>query len=517
MKFVVIPNTSRIPDEGRDVGYLWTDNWNDWFKYNTLYVLTYFNSVGEKHKIGGLKIGQFEMTKNQRGPDLPETFIELDDRFFSLGQDVDYYSAVMGLGPDLSAPILSALNDIAKDEKLYKRALSEDVTGVSLLRSVNMKTIEGQFRRIINGGAALTDFWFRYVGPSPQEESLKPLVIEFEVCPESQPPTNIHVLIGRNGVGKTFILNSMTRALVRSSNNESDNGRFISKDAWGQETTESPFGNILSITFSAFDDFEIIRPLRNATKAVRYVNVGLRKRKKDSKNEMVAFTKNPEDLAEEFSTSAKLCARGVKTERWREALTKLETDPLFAEAQVASLASVEEEGFVRAAREIFRRLSSGHKIVLLTITKLVEHVEEKTLVLMDEPEAHLHPPLLAAFVRSLSDLLVNRNGVAIIATHSPVVLQEVPRSCTWKIVRHGIAAKASRPGVETFAENIGVLTREVFGHEVLQSGFHKMLADAAKGEGSVDDVVKKFKYEVGSEGRSLISSMIASKKSEGDV
>jgi predicted ATP-dependent endonuclease of OLD family len=51
--------------------------------------------------------------------------------------------------------------------------------------------------------------------------------------------------------------------------------------------------------------------------------------------------------------------------------------------------------------------------VLLTITRLVETVEERTLVLLDEPEAHLHPPLLSAFVRSLSDLLINRNGVAI--------------------------------------------------------------------------------------------------------
>lgn len=48
-------------------------------------------------------------------------------------------------------------------------------------------------------------------------------------------------------------------------------------------------------------------------------------------------------------------------------------------------------------------------------------------MLIDEPEGHLHPPLLSAFVRALSELLVNRNGVAIIATHSPVVLQEVPR------------------------------------------------------------------------------------------
>ena len=56
--------------------------------------------------------------------------------------------------------------------------------------------------------------------------------------------------------------------------------------------------------------------------------------------------------------------------------------------------------------KIFNGLSSGHKIVLLTITKLVEMVSEKTLVILDEPELHLHPPLLSSFIRSLSHLLI---------------------------------------------------------------------------------------------------------------
>ncbi len=115
---------------------------------------------------------------------------------------------------------------------------------------------------------------------------------------------------------------------------------------------------------------------------------------------------------------------------------------------------------------LFRRLSSGHKIVLLTITRLVETVVERTIVLLDEPEAHLHTHLLAAFIRALSDLLIQQNGVAIIATHSPVVLQEVPKSCVWKLRRSGSVSKAERPEYETFGENVGILTREVFGLEV---------------------------------------------------
>jgi predicted ATPase len=187
----------------------------------------------------------------------------------------------------------------------------------------------------------------------------------------------------------------------------------------------------------------------------------------------------------------------------------LQADPIFADAQVASLVDVEDNLFAKQAGHLFRKLSSGHKIVLLTITKLVEKVEEKTLVLMDEPEAHLHPPLLSAFVRALSDLLINRNGVAIIATHSPVVLQEVPASSVWKIVRHGLVARADRPEIETFAENIDVLTREIFGLEVTRSGFHKMLADAVGDLNSIEAVIRKFDNEVGSEGRALVSSLIA--------
>ena len=101
--------------------------------------------------------------------------------------------------------------------------------------------------------------------------------------------------------------------------------------------------------------------------------------------------------------------------------------------------------------------------MLLAITRLVESVDERTLVLVDEPESHLHPPLLSAFIRALSELLVRRNGIAVVATHSPVVLQEVPRSCVWVLRRSGSSLRAERPCRETFGENVGILTSDVFG------------------------------------------------------
>ncbi len=503
-----------LPDEGQDIGVLVEDNWNDWYEFRTLYYLRYFDQMGARHDIGGVKIGQFQMGKDQDRPYLPKEFFELDDRFFSVGQDHTYYSDIQNLPNGAGLLILRALRDVVLDQDLFQRARGERVTGVSLLRSVTERSIVDQFRRILDGGAVLTEYSFRYVGVT-LTEGVEPLDLQFDVAPESSPPTNIHVIVGRNGVGKTHLLNGMARALVSDSGKQ--NGTFISgQQPWAVDWRDSPFANVVSVSFSAFDDFDLIKENRNVLKSeVRYSNVGLRSRVKDKNDDWIEVFLDPSQLAKDFSASAKVCVRPERADRWKTALTTLEADPIFAEAGVTELLSVEEGQLARRAGELFRKLSSGHKIVLLTITKLVEKVEEKTLVLMDEPEAHLHPPLLSAFVRALADLLINRNGVAIVATHSPVVLQEVPANCVWKIIRHGSVSRAERPQIETFAETVGGLTHEVFGLEVTRSGFHKMLADAVGPDDTIDTVVAKFDQKVGSEGRALLSAIIACRDADG--
>lgn len=513
MDFVVIDNDQRIMPDAPDTAYLWTDNWNDYWDYKTLYVLNYIDEAGEHHRIGEVKIGQFDWQDGQRRPNVPDSFETLDVPFFSLGQDVGYYENLRGISPDFCELVLTALNDVAADDELFQRARNESVMGVSLMRSVNERTISGQYRRIIDGGVSLTNFHFDYRGPQQLDPNFDPVELSFSVQPGSKPPTNIQVIIGRNGVGKSFLMNHMSRALVHPDEDTLENGEFFDADDFLEDEFESPFANVLSVTFSAFDDFPIIRQNRNALQGVRYDNIGLRKLKKETDDEgnakLFTITQKPVELASDFIASAKICVRGERAFRWRQAIRTLEADPIFETARVTDLLDLEPEDIARPAGKLFRRLSSGHKIVLLTVTKLVEKVDERTLVIMDEPEAHLHPPLLAALIRALSDLLINRNGVAVIATHSPVVLQEVPRSCVWKMRRYDGASVVERPERETFAEHVGVLTHEVFGLEVTRSGFHKMLADAVDENDDLDDVVAKFDHEIGSEGRALISSLVA--------
>lgn len=514
MQFQVIPNEDRVPSEGHDIGYLWTDNWNDWFEFTTLYVLTYFDANGTKHYLGGVKIGQFNMAENQRRPDLPVLFERLNTKFFSLGQDTDYYEAIGKLDHEVGRAILTALNDVVANDEVYQRARNERVTGTSLMRSVNERTLVNQFRRIVGGGARLTDYEFYYRGPTQIDPEFPPVELYFKVEPDSKPPSNIQVIIGRNGVGKSYLLNAMSRALVSSEEDVDKYGKFTDDSIEQNTDLNSPFANVVSVTFSAFDDFPIIPQSRNATKGVPYTNIGLRKPVRQSKGdetiESSTITQEPIELSKDFIASVKACATGQqRRERWRRAIITLESDPIFEEANVTALLDIETNDLGRRAGQLFRRFSSGHKIVLLTITKLVERVEERTLVLMDEPEAHLHPPLLAAFIRAISALLINRNGVAIVATHSPVVLQEVPKSCVWKLRRNGGRAVVERPEIETFAENVGRLTHEVFGLEVTQSGFYKMITEAVGEHHGLKYVLRIFHNQIGLEGRALISSEVA--------
>lgn len=510
MYFRVLDHGVRPAANARDRAYLLTDNWDDWFKYNTMYTLVVFDGDGQRHSIGSVKIGQFEMEEGQRRAAIPQDFDVLDDRFFSLGQDDSYYEALNALGPEMRDRILMALKDVALDPDLFRRALGEKVTGVSLLRAVTPASVQGQFHRMAGGGVRLSRYNFSYTLPRSTRSRINPVRLEFEVEPESEPPTNIHVLIGRNGVGKTRLLNGMTCALVGAESEKEDVGSFEGKTE--DLLDDRLFANLVSVTFSAFDPFGPLPSRQDKSRGIHYAYIGLR-RTGFGEDGKLHPPRTPDELSSVFGRSVWLCRQGARVSRWRRALEMLEADPIFKEAEVASLAGgdLPEKEFRLRARTLFSKLSSGHKIVLLTITRLVETVEERTLVLLDEPEAHLHPPLLSAFVRALSDLLVDRNGVGIIATHSPVVLQEVPRRCVWKVRRTNLRVEAERPEIETFGENVGILTREIFGLEVTDSGFHKMLRDAVSEGADYEEIVQRFGGELGGEAKAIIRALIAAR------
>lgn len=116
-------------------------------------------------------------------------------------------------------------------------------------------------------------------------------------------------------------------------------------------------------------------------------------------------------------------------------------------------------------------------MILLGLSALVAQIDEKTLIIIDEPESYLHPPLVSAYIRILSDILSQKNGVAIIATHSPVILQEIPKNCVWILERnHSKDLLIRHPKIETFGENISVIMDDIFRLDIRNTGFYQFLS-----------------------------------------
>lgn len=426
--------------------------------------------MGEGHRRG-----EPDGSNTQRSADLPHTFSALSAAYFSLGQDVSYYTELRDV--PWGTQVLHALRDIAYDNEAFRRAADEPVTETSLFRSIPKGTVLGQFRRIAHGGAILTAFTLRYELPTPAPSSFSE--IDFTADPDSTLPTNVHALIGRNGTGKTTTLNNVAGRVANTL------------------PSENEFVSLVQVAFSAFDVVE---------------NAGTHT---PTPHAIVQIQSHEEQL-DQLRRSLESCLTGPKALRLREFIGTIESDPLLESEDFATI--IEHAGqrstpatIVDEFAKAYQRMSAGHKVLLLAAVQLVHLVEERSLVLIDEPESHLHPPLLSSFIRAVTKLMTDRNALAIVSTHSPVVLQELPRDCVWLVSRSGNLQKAERPAIETFGENLSILTTEVFGLEVDESGFHRLLTDAVRNNphSDADAIVGQFGGQIGSEGRALVYALVA--------
>ncbi|MFC4657121.1 AAA family ATPase [Rheinheimera marina] len=525
MKFVVLRKNEYKQTGSKNVAYLDVDYWND-YSFVTMFYLTVFDNYGVEHKIGNVKIGfKGQTTSKHTHETLGSSFLKLGDQYFSLGTDVDYYKNLYKLGRDLKDYILNSLEDIVYSPVKIKSIEDEAVLNTSLFRWLTLSDVHGQFKRVLEGLEELSDFDFNFVRTGA--DGLCDIKIPFKVKVGSTPSTNIHAFIGRNGCGKTTILNGMIDAIT----NPSDENCFFTE---ANNFTDSRipagyFRSLVSVSFSAFDPFTPPQEQPDPAKGTKYFYIGLKSRKNiESLSSLV-------ELRQEFVSALIGClSDDNKKKIWFDAINNLSSDKNFEDMGLSILNTryinlkdkikneqfdsyLLEELFYKDIYDYLNRMSSGHAIVLFTITRLVNTVGEKSLVLLDEPEGHLHPPLLSAFLRTLSDLLYVKNGVAIIATHSPVVLQEIPKSCVWKVIRSREVVNVERPQIETFGENLGVLTREVFSLEVTISGYHSLLSKSIESGLSYDQIISEYSDQIGLEGRTVLKAMILNRDASKDA
>ena len=509
--------------------------WNDWFTYETEFVVEYIRNLNDTVRLGTIKIAHENM---DRVPNIPDRFEELDDSYYSLGTDSMFYEILLKIFPKDwdRMVILESLKDVACNRDRLNRVRDKEPFKVSLSRGLSLHQIEVKFHKLANGDSQKTNYSFVY--KYADDDSTKE--IEIKVNDKStRLPTNVHAIIGRNGVGKSKLIGRFLKCLEYNKTDKikiSDGrSKYIGK-------LDSFFNKIISVNFSIFDEKLDITENYNVIDGLPYICIT-----KDSTLEGYYITKFGDQYEDKYIKILEKLeftndqGKRIKLDRlddkwvgifmeslitcfqrkpylWTTILETLNTDPIFKQHNCKRLYDTfiefkdNENEYLKQFFNFFTKLSSGHKIVILSLTKIIEFVDEKVLVVIDEPELYLHPPLLSSYIRCLSILMEKRNGVAILATHSPVVLQELANSCIYKLERTGNILRASRPDVETFAQNISTLMYEIFGLESEKSGFVKLIDDYISAEAhnidTVNEAYEQFDNQLGTLGMRLLTTKL---------
>jgi hypothetical protein len=502
------PRTDKYPHV-----VLGQDNWDD-YGYKTTFDATLHLSPDEKSDLGNVKI----LKKGQQGGYTPmprEPFDGLGDDYCSLGGDLDYYEKLFKRGPAFFRPYLRGLSDVAYSDDI--KARFEDLEGfkVSLLR------FSGATRTIADAAKLLEATTppvkrrspgFKVKFKTRVARDANSFTIEFDFQRRGHLPSRINALIGYNGTGKTRLLSNL--AIVTSGYGYALKEDFLNRAAGRFVGNQPPFKTVVVVSYSAFDTFvipgstEIEKDRLQKEGAIfGYVYCGLRERADDAgyEDEQAYRLKTPDEIEAEFLNALARVREAKRLDALLEILKPLLRDASFHLIGLTQFYADRDDDRIA---ELFRGLSSGHKVVLKIVTELSAHISgtEPTLVLIDEPETHLHPPLLAAFLKSVRACLERFDGYAVIATHSPVVLQETPTRFVHVLRRMADQSQVVPVSIETFGESIGVITQEVFNLGDGSTDWHETLKALAH-QRELNGIEEMFGRSLGFAARSYVLSI----------
>jgi AAA domain, putative AbiEii toxin, Type IV TA system len=522
---VVAP--SRYDPSGYVGAALMQDNWND-YGFETQYHL-HVATPEFTGRIGAVKIlkrGQISADRIQIGvgPLAP-----LSEDWISLGQSLDYYERLAELPAPLRQDILLHLRDALAYPEHVDSFLGEEGWRVSILRDLSWDSfrqdaavlLDRDYTRVARMGLQLE---FQMAGWSD------PLIVDFQAPSVFAPlendglPDRIAVIVGRNGSGKSTLLSRLARILHASQ-------RDRATDALQALGAIIPAGigftRVVNIAYSAFDAFQlpglgfsertqIVADMERGSG--RYYYCGLRDLAHEVRREQgigdidgrpiaavgldrqeETILRSIDELTREFGAIIERMRQQGREELFTEVCRVLASDPSFADLGAEPAASV-----FRQPIEWFRSWSTGHKIVMHALGSLVAYTEPKSIVLFDEPETHLHPPLLAALMHAVRLVLRRNDAFAIIATHSPVVVQETLSRHIAVVRRSGAETNILSTRIETYGESIGEITNEVFGLNADATDFHLTLSRFVARGYSLETIENLFEKGLSLQARAFV-------------
>lgn len=429
------------------------DNWDD-YGHQTIFGLVYFAN-GEKTFIDYVKIGSNKNVVTIK--DLDNEFYYLDSKFVSLGQSETYYNRLKRLFGKMITSVLYSLKDAAFFSEISDEFENLDVFKHSLIRDDEAERVHRIAKPMVRGVDLENLYSFKYQFLPKYADSV--VSVPFNFSSDKYLPQRIIALIGKNGAGKTQLLTSLPIEIAKA------NSEAL--------TPHKPiYSKIIAVSYSTFDNFE----LPKKTSDFNYVYCGLRD---DQGNVRTA-----KGQLQKFHNTWKKIDKLKRLDKWKKVISnflEIELIDLFIKNSPEDPEKLyfDKVGFSKARNS----LSSGQSIVLFVVSEIVANIRLDSLLLFDEPETHLHPNAISQLMNGIAELVVEFESYCIIATHSPIIIQDMFSRDVLVISREENVPSVKNIGVESFGENLSIITEEVFGNRTIPKFY----------ETTIENLVKRFK------------------------
>lgn len=437
--------------------------WND-YGLKTQFWPYYYDDQGVEHQLANLKI----ITKeNSTGEVIPETFTQLDKEFCSLGQSIDYYEQLKSLLGSEFLGVLYALRDAAFFPEIQEEFERDSNFKNSLIRYDEPERVLREAKHSISGSDLENLYSFEYRFKPKFSSDL--IDIGFNFGETDDLPNRVYALIGKNGTGKTQLMTSLPVNIA-----EKKEDYFIPKIPL--------FSKVIAVSYSIFDTFEI--PKKTAT--FNYIYCGLR----NDKGEILT----EKGLLLRFHNTWKKIVEMERTRQWRSVLINFIDEEMVDEFIVPKSRHGYEVS-MDGITNVRKKLSSGQSIILYIISQIVANIRYDSLLLFDEPETHLHPNAITQLMNTIYSLVDEFQSYCVLATHSPLIVRECFSRNVYVLERNENVPSARKISMESFGENLTVLTDDVFGNKEAPKHYKKIIDESVKEGMSYDDIVRSIESD----------------------
>ena len=441
------------------------DGWGDGYAH-VQFNLFYFHTERDYDSYGLVKIikreSEMECSEEHhyyvKDDGLPNDFLRLPVEFCSLGQDERYYRNIKSRFGDSYESVFMALNDAAVFPQIDD-AFRNTKYYSCLIRENEAERLIREAQLILQGRNVADRYRFKYrFHPIYAENDVE---FEFNFRDKTRLlPRRIYAVIGRNGVGKTLFVSQLPLDL---SNKDSD----------AFSPAKPILSKVISIANSTFDNF---KKAENTAK-LNYFHFGLTKSVGGGQ-----IPKTKDDFTAELLAATKKIRLYGRIDHLKKVLNKIVFTEAIDELFVTVSKNDREVLDIDTSKinKLLRTMSSGESTMLYLFMCLEADIRYDSLILLDEPETHLHPDAIAELLNALDDMLEEYQSCCVMVTHSPLLIRELTSDCVYVMERDDKTVILRKPGVETIGSGLNTITDDIFGSRSVQRNYKKRISELAR-------------------------------------